>query len=165
MPHPRLWTSLLLLVTLLLSSPAGALETGQPFPAISGKTLMGSDFELSSLKGNPVIVKIGTTWCGTCQEQAKVIGELDSFLKDHGIHYVDVFIQESEAKVSRYLSKNGRPMPETVILDNGEISRLLNIYLIPRVILLDKDLKVYRDGDSISSQDLKQKLQELLNNS
>jgi len=162
MIKPRLSTLVLLLSFLIVPGLSAALEKGDPIPSISGNTLDGNHFELSSLKGRPVLIKLGTTWCGTCQEQEREINKLSNFLKENDIHYVDIFIQEGESKVRQYLSKDGLPKPDTIILDDGEISKQLNIYLIPRVILLDNEQRVYRDGDSISSSDLKQNLQELL---
>jgi len=164
MPKPRLLTLFLLLAMLAIPSLSVALQKGETFPPFSGKDLDGGTFELSSLKGTPVVIKIGTTWCGTCQEQEREIGKISGYLKDNGIHYVDIFIQESASKVRKYLSKDGRPMPDTVILDDGDIARSVNVYLIPRVILLDRDHKVYRDGDPLSSKNLQKQLQAILNN-
>ena len=94
--------------------------------------------------------------------QSKTINELQDFMVENGIHYVDVFIHESRTKVEKYFNDNGYRLPETVILDDGDISEQLNIYLIPRIILIDRDFKVYRDGDTISGKNLKNKLQEML---
>jgi len=162
MPIARFWTLLLLLATLLIPNLSAALQPGEPFPAVTGETLDGSNFDLASLKGKPILIKIGTTWCGTCQEQARTINGIRGFLQDKGIHYVEVFIQESAEKVRGYLDEGGQPQADSVILDDGDISRQLNVYVIPRVILLDRDLKVFRDGDVLSASALKQKLQELL---
>ena len=66
------------------------------------------------------------------------------------------------AKVEKYFSENGYHLPETVILDDGDIAEQLNIYLIPRIILIDREFNIYRDGDTISGGNLKDKLQEML---
>ena len=73
-----------------------------------------------------------------------------------------MFIQESRNKVDGYFRKNGFQLPDTVILDEGAISKQLNIYLIPRIILIDKNFKVQRDGDTISKSSLKKKLQAII---
>ena len=163
MTIPRLLT-LGLLLTLLLPCHSSAQQSSEAFPAISGKTLAGGKFELTGLKGKPVLIKIGTTWCGACQQQSKEIEELSGFLKSNHIHFIDVYVQESAATVNQYLHDNGMSPPETVILDDGGIAKQLNVYLIPRVILLDKEHKIYRDGGIISSKNLKETLQAMLDN-
>ncbi len=58
-----LTTILLLFVALtLLPLPAHALlQKGELLPELSGRTLAGEGFSLSSLKGRPLLLKIGTT--------------------------------------------------------------------------------------------------------
>lgn len=162
MPMPSFRLILLLFTALLIPSISVALQPGEAFPAFTGKTLDGGEFELANLKGKPVLIKIGTTWCGTCQEQAKAINNIGDFLQDNGVQFVDVFIQENAEKVRSYLGKVRRQLPETVILDDGDIAKRLNVYVIPRVILLNKDLLVFRDGTAISEISLKEQLQELV---
>lgn len=154
---------LLILAITLLTLPAAALalQKGEAFPAFVGTTLEGQQFDLSEVKGEPVLIKIGTTWCGTCQKQSQAIGELHDFISANNIHFVDVYIQENAKKVRKYLDNKGLK-PETVILDDGELAKKLNVYLIPRVILLDREHKVYRDGDPLSTNELKEKLQALI---
>ncbi len=149
---------------ILLSLPfsAAALQKAETFPELTGETLTGTEFDLTSLKGEPILLKVGTSWCGTCRMQTKAIDGLRDFLTENGIHYVDVFVQESQATVENYFKKNDYQLPETVILDHGSIAKQLNIYLIPRIILIDRDFKVYRDGDTISEKALKKELQQML---
>ena len=167
MPKPGFWALALLFALATTSIPvrSAAFDAGEPLPHLSGKTLDGDQFDLASLKGKPVLLKVGTTWCGTCQQQSKAIHQIAGFLKSNDVHYVEVFIQESETKVRKYLKRDGMSMPDTVILDEGDISRQLNIYLIPRVILIDREQKVFRDGDSLPSKNLKKQLQTLLDSS
>ena len=150
----------LVLISILICFPgvAVALQKGETLPELKGETLAGDNFELNSLKGEPILLKLGTTWCGTCRSQTKTIDGLRDFMAENGVHYVDIFIQESRKKVKKYFQKNGFQLPETVILDDGDISKKLNIYLIPRIILIDRDFKVYRDGDTVSEKNLKEKI-------
>lgn len=155
-------TLVILGMTLCFPFTAAALQKGETFPTITGETISGTAFEFNSLKGEPILLKIGTTWCGTCRMQTKAIDQLNDFMAENGINFVDVFIQESSVKIEKYFSSNGYQLPETILLDDGDISKKLNIYLIPRIILIDKNFKVYRDGDTISKKNLKKKLQAML---
>ena len=152
----------LLLTLLSIPSTGFALKKGEQFPTLSGKTLTGEKFDINSLNGHPVLLKVGTTWCPTCEQQSKEIDKLRSFLATNQIKFIEVFIQENAKKVRTFLDKNDHQLPDIVIIDQGKIARALNIYLIPRIILINKDFQVYRDGDPLPSDALKQELLEML---
>lgn len=162
MVHAKYSALIILVILLSLPVSAAALQKAELFPGLKGETLSGAAFDLQSFKGQPIVLKIGTTWCGTCRLQSKTMNSLHDFMAENGIHFVDVFVSETRSKVEKYFNDNGYQLPETVILDDGDIADQLNIYLIPRIILIDSDFKVYRDGDTISEKDLKDKLQQLL---
>lgn len=159
-----LLTLTLCLAMSLLLSPlsAFALKKGDPFPDLKGATLDGGSFELSSLKGEPILLKVGTTWCGTCKSQYETISQISDYLKENHIRFVDVFIQEKEKTVRKYLTKGDTLLPDAIILDQGEIHKALNVYLIPRVLLIDKNYRVYRDGSDLSADELKQMISSML---
>ena len=160
---PRFLTSILLFSLLaLFTLPAYALKQGAELPEIKGTTIDGQDFDLSALKGQPILLKVGTTWCPTCKDQTKAISNLDGFLAENNVQVVDVFLQENEKTIRKYFDKGNFTLPDTVLIDNGPIYRALNIYLIPRVILIDKDFKVFRDSDGISQSQLKKRIETML---
>jgi thiol-disulfide isomerase/thioredoxin len=156
------WIFALLSASLLLPGQTLALEKGEPAPSFAGTALDGSNFDLSRFKGSPVIIKVGTTWCGACDEQSKDLGKLTEFMNTNDIHYVEVFVQEQKAKVDKYLRKKDQSHPEVVLLDDGDIARKLNLFIIPRVILLDPEHRVYRDGEMISDTELQTLMQAML---
>ncbi len=136
--------SLLLFCTiwLLPNSARAGLQPGDSLPELSGETIDGTIFKLSEFKGEPIILKIGTTWCPSCRMQTKAISELDGFIKENKIRFVDVFVQESNNTVKNYFTKGGYALPAVIITDATEFHRKLNVYVIPRVILIDKSFKV-----------------------
>lgn len=162
MPSLKFVTAVLLIAILSVPSAVFALKKGEQFPTLSGTTLEGDKFNFSSLEGQPILLKVGTTWCPTCGQQSKEIDQLRGFMAENGIQFVEVFIQEKNKRVRKYFSKKGIQLPDTVIIDNGEIARALNIYLIPRVLLIDKYFQIYRDGDPLRSDVLKQELLKML---
>lgn len=162
MPGKRISLICLLALLLVLPTTGLALEKGESFPELSGRLLDGSDFSLDSLKGRPVLMKIGTTWCPTCGQQSREIAKIADFLKKNQIQYVEIFVQEPADKVRRYFKKNNYHQPDTIILDDGTIGRALNLYLIPRLLLIDVDFKVYRDGEPLMAAEVKKLLQNML---
>jgi len=152
----------LLFTSLSIPTTAYALKKGELFPALSGTTLEGKKFSIKGLKGQPILLKVGTTWCPTCIQQSQEISKIRDFLTENDIQYIEIFIQESNKKVQKFLDKNNHEDPDVVIIDQGAIARDLNIYLIPRLIIVDKDFVVYRDGDPLPSNALKHELLEML---
>lgn len=153
----------IVLVTILgLPATVLALQAGDPLPGLSGTTLEGTEFSVNSLKGRPILLKVGTTWCPTCGQQSQEINRIRAFLTENDIQYIEVFIQENQKKVQNFLGKNNHLHPDIVILDQGKIANALNVYLIPRVILIDENLHIYRDSDPLSSAALQQELQKML---
>ncbi len=153
----------LLLITLFsLPATVFALQKGETLPPLSGTTLQGEAFDFASLKGQPFLLKIGTTWCPSCAQQANEINQLHDFMNKNKIKFVEVFIQETPKTVLSDFSKTGHHSPDVIIMDQGKIASQLKIYLIPRVILIDKDFKVYRDGEPLTSDNLKQEMQNML---
>lgn len=152
------------LVIILLSLPASgfALQKGDMFPAVPGTTLEGKLFNLGQLETNPILLAVGATWCPGCRKQAKEIGKIRPFLAEHGIKYVEVFLKESEKKVRKYINKRTLQPPDLVLLDKKIIARALNVRMIPRLILIDKNFKVYSDGTSLSSDLLEKELSKML---
>ncbi|NOY13314.1 MAG: redoxin family protein, partial [Deltaproteobacteria bacterium] len=101
-------------------------------------------------------------WCGTCDEQSKTISELHDFLSENNIRSVEVFVQESTTRVQKYFAGKGYRRPDQILLDDGEIAKKLNVYVIPRLILVDENYRVYRDGGNLSNSGLREKLEQML---
>lgn len=162
MPGLKICITALLALLLTVPSSALALKQGEPLPELSGTTLEGKELNINSLKGQPILLKVGTTWCPTCGQQTKEIDKLRTYLTEHDVQYIEVFVQEQAKNVEQFFSKKNHQQPDVVILDQGNIARALNLYLIPRLLLIDKNFKVYRDGDPLMAEDLKQELQKML---
>jgi hypothetical protein len=50
--------------------------------------------------------------------------------------------------------KDQESLAQAVILDDGTALKAYNVYLIPRVILIDQAFKIRRDGSLIPAKDL-----------
>ena len=90
-----------------------------------------------------------------------ILDRLRDELSQKGIHYIGVYAQESASSVNRYLKKKGFRQADTVVLDNGGIVKALNVYVIPRVLLIDKEHRVIFDEANVAEQKLRQALTEM----
>jgi thiol-disulfide isomerase/thioredoxin len=161
---PRLKTYLIVLfaAVLLVPTVSWSLQKGTQLPELSGHNLNGDKISLNQLEGKPILLKVGTTWCPTCGQQSREITKLRNFISDNNISYVEVFIQETADNVQNYFDNNDYLRPDSIIIDQGDIARALNIYLIPRLILVDRNLKIFRDGDPLLADALKVQLKKML---
>jgi peroxiredoxin len=145
---------LLLLALFLFASGAAAVEIGATAPDFKLPTLDGKQVSLSDYKGQVIVLKLATTWCPTCKQQTQEIQSAGNFLRDHDVRVVDVFLQDSEKMVLEYLKGEKFVMPFVALLDDGRALKAYNVYLIPRLVIIDRDFKVRRDGSLMSDREL-----------
>jgi len=146
-----LFTFLLLLFTF---GNAAALEVGADAPDFQLPTLDGKQVRLSDYKGGLIVLKLATTWCPTCKQQTQEIQSAGKFLSENNVTVVEVFLQDSEKMVTEYLQGENYPMPHVALLDDGQALKAYNVYLIPRLLIIDKDFKVRRDGSLMSDREM-----------
>jgi len=152
----------LLLSLFLLALPALAVEPGTTAPDFTLKTLDGTSVSLSDYRGQPIILKLATTWCPTCKQQSAAIRDVGDFLAEHDVAVVEVFLQDSEQMVRDYLKGVEFPMPHVALLDDGSALRAYNVYLIPRTVLIDPSFTVRRDGSLLESKELVEEVRKIL---
>jgi peroxiredoxin len=156
----RLLFSLLLL---LVAVSASALDVGTTAPDFQVPDLDGKEVRLSDFKGRIIVLKLATTWCPSCSQQMAELREGEKFLKENNVAVVTVYLQDSREMVRRYQEKEGLSIPHAILIDNGRAGRAYNVYVIPRIVVIDKDFKVRRDGSVITEYDLRRQILRILN--
>ncbi len=110
---------------------------GKPAPALEGKTLDGTTFDLDAYRGRWVVVNFFATWCVPCQQEHP---ELDSFARRHAqardAALVSVVFQDDPGKVRDYFRANGGDWP-VVVGDEGRIALDYSVTGVPESILVD----------------------------
>jgi len=147
---------------LFLAGPVLAVETGATAPDFKLKTVEGKKVRLSDYRGQVIVLKLATTWCPTCKEQTAEIKKAGEFLKENKVAVVEVFLQDSESMVRDFLAEENYPMPFVALLDDGSALEAYNVYLIPRLVLIDRDFIVRRDGSLMEAEDLLREVGKLV---
>jgi len=144
---------LLLLVLLLLLLPvlAGAIEVGKPAPGFTLQTLDGKSVSLADFKGKVVILKLATTWCPSCGQLSGELAVIGDFLKEQEVVLVEVFLQDSPEMVARYFEGKSFPMVHQALLDDMQVYRAYSVYLIPRLLVVDREQKVRYDNGAAAT--------------
>ena len=73
-----------------------------------------------------------------------------------------MFVQDSESMVKKYVKGLAEDFPYMPLIDDSTALRAYNVYLIPRVLLIDPDFKVRRDGSLMPAKELKATLTEMI---
>jgi peroxiredoxin len=139
------------------------MKPGSAVPDFELTDMEGRKIKLSDYKGHPFILKLATTWCPSCKQQSAEFIKAKDFLIENKVPVIEVFVDDTEDEVSRYTQKYPLAGPHAIILDDGTVYKAYNVYLIPRVLVVDKNFKVKRDGSVIDAGVLKPMLQGLLN--
>jgi peroxiredoxin len=150
-----------LLSLLLFTVSAAAIELGATAPDFKLPTLDGKQVSLSDYKGQVIVLKLATTWCPTCKQQSQEILSANNFLRNNNVAVVEVFLQDSEKMVREYLKGEKYDMPFAALLDDGRALKAYNVYLIPRVLIIDQDFKVRRDSSLLSDRELIVEIEKL----
>ncbi len=114
--------------------PAGA----QKAPDFILKDLNGQKFRLSDYRGKkPVMIIFSTTWCAACKREIPYFKSLYAAYAKKGLEIVNVGVQESTAKMSKFVARY--QLPYRVLLDeSGIVSGIYEIRGVPSLVLVDK---------------------------
>ena len=139
------------------------MKPGSAVPDFELTDIEGRTIKLSDYKGHPFILKLATTWCPSCKQQSAEFIKAKDFLIENKVPVIEVFVDDSEDEVKGYMQKYPLAGPHATIIDDGTVYKAFNVYLIPRVLVVDKDFKVKRDGSVVEASALKPMLTKLLN--
>ena len=135
----RVFVFSIFLVLVFIAAPLCALETGELAPDFKLKSIAGEEISLSDFKGRVVLLKLATTWCPTCKQLSGEIEKVGGFLQEKDVVVLEVFVQDSAAMIEKYLGDTKPPMTFHALLDDGQVYDAYNVYLIPRLLLVDAD--------------------------
>jgi peroxiredoxin len=154
---------LLLFITIcVIPVSAVAIETGSQAPDFKLKNLDGQEVSLSDFKGQLVLLKLATTWCPTCKQLSAEIDKVGEFLKEKNVVFLEVFVQDSQAMIEKYLGDTVPPMTFHALLDDEQVYKAYNVYLIPRFLVVDAEQRVRFDsaGRNVLATDIKAMVEE-----
>ncbi len=147
-------------LVMLMPGAAFSLGVGDTPPDFTLTSLDGEEVSLSDFKGRVIILKLATTWCPTCKQQTETFLANDRYLSEHDAVVIDVFVQDSEKMVRKYVGDREYGMTFVPLVDDGQAYRAYNVYLIPRVLVIDREFKVLRDGGQLPSDELRSLVKE-----
>jgi peroxiredoxin len=148
-------------VTLPGAATGAAPEVGKPAPDFTATTAAGTAITLSKLKGHPVWLTFGASWCQPCRAEAPDIQAAYADFKAKGGEIVQVFLQEDASAVKDYADRVGLtytkvPDPNAAVADEYHILGIPSHFFIGA----DGNLQAMKVG-SLDPEKIKAALAEI----
>lgn len=96
-------------------TPAIAPELNAFAPPITGTTFDGQPFDLTDLRGDPVVINFWATWCAPCRAEIPELQTLYATYAADGLHIVGVNLGEDDAAIQSWV--DGFGMGFTIVPD------------------------------------------------
>lgn len=135
----RNWISAVALLT--CQGTSGAVDSRQPLPRFSAKTMEGERFTNDAVMGKPVLLQFWTTWCGYCRRDQETVDDLTKEFEAKGLVVLAVNVGESRKKVKQYLEKNPRAC-KVVLTEDTNLAAAFAARSYPLYVMVDREGKV-----------------------
>jgi len=105
-------------------------------PDFTLENLAGDPVQLSSMRGNVVLLDFWATWCGPCRYDMPFVEELYRELKDQGLRVFGINA-ELPKRAGAYMEKNGFELPS--LFDPGmRVAQMFSVRAIPTFVVIDR---------------------------
>jgi len=138
-----------------------ALAIGFPAPDFSVKDADGNDLSLSSLQGKIVLLDFWASWCAPCRDELPNVEQAFKDYADSGLVVIGIDLDRNEGAFTGAVSYFGLTYRQVFDGADGDVSSLYRVSGIPMSYLIDRDGTIR--GKSLRGDDLKQAIEELLN--
>ena len=117
--------------------------TPSPPPAIDGKTVAGSTFDLAAKKGHPVVIDFFGSWCGPCRAEQPDLNSVAKSYQAKGVDFIGIAMRDDPVAVAGFEQDYGVPYP--ALLDNdGSLAAGYDVNSPPTIIVVN------RSGDAVA---------------
>lgn len=152
------------LVALVLCSQALALAEGDVAPpTVLPQLASPASFDLSSLRGNVVLVDFWASWCAPCRESLPLYETLYGELAGKGFELVAINLDEHLADAIGFLERY--PVSYTVLSDpQGRSAEKWSVPAMPTSYLLDSEGRIIRAWAGFNSKHYEELRREIQKN-
>ncbi len=114
---------------------------------LQGTTIDGKPFQLSDLRGKPVILHYWATWCEPCKQDMKLLRRLQASYQRQGLQLVGVNVDATRELAMGHLDEAKLPwvqLFEPGGLESSGLAKAFGVQTLPTMMLLDAEGKVVR---------------------
>ena len=148
-------TSIFAALLLVSAGPACAAASAQapvPAPDFSLAARGGGTVQLSSLKGQVVMINFWATWCGPCRQEMPLLDQLHAKYEPLGFTLLGVNVEPDSAAATAWLK--GMPVTFPILFDtNNAVAEQFGVMGMPSSVFVDREGRVryvhrgYKPGD------------------
>lgn len=111
---------------------------GGPPPDFAATTVTGEPFKLADLRGQPIWLTFGASWCADCRAEAPDLQATYRRLAPAGLNVVSIWIEEGDAEVRDYAARVG--LDFTMVADpSTALASRYRIYGLPTHFFIGPD--------------------------
>ena len=149
----------LILTVLLLAAEATAAPAASPAPDFTLPARDGGTVQLSSLKGQVVMINFWATWCGPCRQEMPLLEQLQAKYEPLGFTLLGVNVETDSAAASAWLK--GVPVSFPILFDTkNAVAERFGVMGMPSSVFVDREGRVrhvhrgYKPGDEAQYADM-----------
>jgi cytochrome c biogenesis protein CcmG, thiol:disulfide interchange protein DsbE len=122
----------------------------QPAPDFSLPEVDGTQVDLQSYRGRPVLLVFWTASCSICQHELPLLSQLEPDFRNNHISILAIHVgAEDEAR--EYMSANGIRL--TSLSDSqGTVARAYHVGGVPKLVLIDADGRISRTASGWTNE-------------
>ncbi len=109
---------------------------GKPAPQFALTSLEGQRFDISQLRGKPVIVNFWATWCVPCYQEHPVLVE-NARTIGGDVQFLGVVFNDSEDKINAFLRERGSAYP-TLLDQQGKTAIEYGVGGVPETFFINR---------------------------
>lgn len=135
----------------------------RPAPALVGVTLDGAPFDLSTLRGRPVLVNFWASWCGPCREEFPLLKAALAEHTSQGLAVIGVLFKDDADPARQFVQQQGATWP-TVTDPARAIAQQWLVIAPPQTYLVDRNgvIRNFQIGEFRSAAEVDQALASIL---
>jgi peroxiredoxin len=149
----------LLLVTAGPACAAASTQAPAPAPDFSLAARDGGTVQLSSLKGQVVMINFWATWCGPCRQEMPLLEQLHAKYEPLGFTLLGVNVEPDSVAATTWLK--GMPVTFPILFDTkNAVAEQFGVMGMPSSVFVDREGRVryvhrgYKPGDEAQYADL-----------
>lgn len=136
------------------------------FPDLGMKLPTGASLSLEQFRGKVVVLDFWASWCAPCRAYIPKMKALYNGYSGKDVVFVGISGDDNSTEWRTALDKEKMPWVQGLadggFSDDGAIKRLLSIYHIPYVIILDKNGKIAARLDADHKNEIKTSIDDIL---